>query len=253
MECKTGFYHVVPFGACLPCPDFCPTCTSPNNCVSCAPGFYLNKGMCEPCSTPNCQSCSASSVQNKCSLCFQGYYLNIQGNACLKCPSNCTICSINNSGLLACSTCTQGYFMGKNSCTACPNNCLTCQSSSSCATCVAGFYLTPLLNCAACPQGCASCNAAATCSACDVGFYWDVNSDTKEGSCLRCKSPCHDCRDSPTNCLMCTAGYQLSAPGTCTPCSQGCLGCDPSYGCLLCGSGFIKVVNNNEPVCVACP
>ena len=137
MECEAGFYHVAPFGRCLPCPEFCPTCTSGTSCQTCAPGYYLQSGFCESCSTPNCYSCSTGAVQNQCTLCRNGFYLN-SNNMCSACPTNCDICSFNS--VLAkpvCSTCSNGFYLSTptNNCTACSDNCEVCQNQNACVSC----------------------------------------------------------------------------------------------------------------------
>ena len=90
MSCVDGYYHVASFGICAKCPPFCPTCSSPNNCSSCAPGYYLNQGICEVCSVANCFSCENAGVPDYCSLCRSGFYLSL--GSCQACGANCSIC-----------------------------------------------------------------------------------------------------------------------------------------------------------------
>lgn len=213
MQCVEGFYHAAPYGRCLPCPNFCPTCNSPSACLTCAPGYYLKAGFCQPCSTPNCYSCGSSAVNNQCTLCRNGFYLN-SVNTCSACPNSCDICSFNAVlGRPVCSTCTNGYFLSSisNNCSACSADCAICNDQNTCVSCSDGYYLTQDNTCLKCNSGCARCQSANTCSACLTGYFWNVvdNSSTAIGQCSRCQSPCFDCEKSATNCIICAAGYQL--------------------------------------------
>lgn len=255
MSCQAGFYHSAPFGRCLACPFFCPTCVSPTNCSTCAPAYYLSPAtqLCRPCSTPNCYSCSNTQYAGQCSLCRTGYMLT-PTNQCTACPSGCDICS-NSTGLTLCSTCSMGYYSSTpTQCAACPDGCSTCTNSSSCVTCSPGSYLTLLNACAPCLPSCSHCQSGSTCSQCNTGFYWVPSADTNSsGSCSPCSHPCLDCEDSASNCLICTARFQLTGPGQCGACEKGCQICEPSYGCLHCMTEFAPVENMGQTICVSCP
>ena len=251
MACNTGFYHLTPYGPCLPCPDFCPVCSAVDKCLNCAAGYYLLEGACEPCATPNCLSCSNSGVINVCTLCMVGYYLN--NGACTSCGDNCGICTFGASGNKNCTSCLEGYYLNGNACTPCEANCQSCSSASTCISCQINFYIDENQGCSTCPLGCAYCKSGTTCSECQTGFYWDFDNSSSVGECLRCDSPCFDCSQSADNCLICQPGYQLTGPGQCTSCSKGCEACDPSSGCLLCGVGYTRIVNMGSSICEPCP
>ena len=85
-----------------------------------------------------CQQCKI--MTNICEQCFPGFIL--ENNICRRpiCPSNCIICSKDNS----CDSCNPEYFLdSQNQCVKCSKSCLKCFASTenSCYDCQKGYLL----------------------------------------------------------------------------------------------------------------
>ena len=76
-----------------------------------------------------CVDCNHSNVGNnytECLQCLSSYYLD--NKICLRCQSNCNICSSNAS----CNQCASTFYYNNNQCLPCSNNCFSCSSNLSC-------------------------------------------------------------------------------------------------------------------------
>lgn len=102
-------------------------------CLMCENGYYLAGGDCFLCesSVPGCALCEDAS---ECSLCLEGYYLDLSVVAvgvttglCRLCTTDiegCISCEyITGSSTLECSQCEAGYYLrtADKQCVACPN------------------------------------------------------------------------------------------------------------------------------------
>lgn len=129
----------------MPCPSFCPNCSSSLTCLSCPYGSYLQNGNCTQCSLTNCISCDTIGP-NVCTLCNIGYYL--VNNTCKNCISNCSVC-LNGS---TCEACSDGFYLtSTGNCQPCIKNCAICQASNSCSQCSVRYYAKAGL-CYQCPN-----------------------------------------------------------------------------------------------------
>ena len=101
-NCNDGFYEEK--GTCLKCESNCGTCSSKDNCLSCANG-YLFDGVskCNAKCSSNCLSCEQN--PDKCTSCPSGYFLS--GTKCLECFEGCKTCQ-NQYGELWCDSCFDG-------------------------------------------------------------------------------------------------------------------------------------------------
>lgn len=141
--------------ACGTCPTGCTACSNSTTCSSCAPGFYLNSGLCVACST-----------------CGNGEY---QVSACA---------ATQNTSCATCSTCGNGQYQSL-ACGA-GNN----AECSTCSTCPVGKYAAAVCStngntdCRNCDAGCSACSGAGACTVCSDGFALNG------GSCVRKSSTC---------------------------------------------------------------
>jgi len=107
---------------CSPCRYGCIQCSSLANCTSCIANYTLTStNQCiynSNCTIPNCQFCSATSI-NACAQCLPNYYL-----------FNSTCISL----------CPAGTYSQNGHCVSCPSNCLGC-TASACLICNTSFYL----------------------------------------------------------------------------------------------------------------
>mmetsp|Transcript_20877 Transcript_20877/g.38733 ORF Transcript_20877/g.38733 Transcript_20877/m.38733 type:complete len:203 (-) Transcript_20877:7-615(-) len=93
------------------CSEECLECDSPDSCISCMGGFYLQSGECKNCHY-SCYTC-ASQNSNSCLSCSGDLYLNSDNTCQYDCPVS--------------------WFKGTgNKCTACISQCQTCDGAASC-------------------------------------------------------------------------------------------------------------------------
>ena len=89
-----------------------------------------------------------------------------------------------NNGTSRCDPIDGYYESGVTQATQCVSPCLTCSSSSSCNSCVDGFYLSGI-SCLPCSTICPTCNSSTICTSCDIGYELNLTDDT-------CNSICGD-------------------------------------------------------------
>ncbi|EAR89887.2 zinc finger lsd1 subclass family protein (macronuclear) [Tetrahymena thermophila SB210] len=144
---------------CYVCPQFCTSCNSQFQCLSCQYGYSLQSGVCslckglaqgsnpssykcEPCQVTNCQNCTVDS--SKCNMCSSNYYLVNN-----KCQTSHPV----------------GYFCdSQNVCFKCNGDCNTCDEQRNCNTC---------------SDGCIQCLDSHNCTACGDDFLLDNHKCTQ--------------------------------------------------------------------------
>ncbi|KAL4506331.1 hypothetical protein ABPG73_017065 [Tetrahymena malaccensis] len=237
---------------CLPiCASTCKTCILPlmnNQCSSCYDGFYLNDFSCIQCQPP-CQNCID---QNNCLSCQENYLYNQQTNQCtLICPDLCQQCQLNEDNSIQCIQCKDGFYLSNQSCLQCSSPCLTCQlSDNNCLSCVSNYTFKNGLCFPDCDQTCKTCtlpNLNSACLTCQDGYYLNNN------YCLPCQQPCQNCQQSPNNCLSCITNYVFNTSTySCSPiCDVTCQTCSSpnnNLACLSCFDGYF--LSNNQ--CLPC-
>ena len=75
-------------------------------------------------------------------------------------------------------------------------NCVSCRANSltTCANCIAGFYLNANNVCQICPKNeCTACLNQDSCYKCKDGFYLSFFSKSLTGNCLKCDQNCKTC------------------------------------------------------------
>ncbi|XP_060603461.1 multiple epidermal growth factor-like domains protein 10 [Ruditapes philippinarum] len=279
--CQKGYF--VSNSGCIPCPDKCASCSSPNECIECKYGFYGN--LCDhKCSsgckddvcdmiTGNC-SCKETHVGHYCKMCVPRKF----GHDCeFDCPKECLTCDINGN----CTVCNTGYFGVKCKCSnRCLDNkcdrltglCYRCKPFFKwpCAHCVDGKYG---VNCERdCPSNCLSCLSDTNCTKCRDGFYGQfcnltcpqncLDSCNSSGYCNNCKHGYHGklCNKKCSkrclqdncfmngNCAQCTAGvYGKRCEHTCP---LQCQKCTSKAFCVSCTNGYFS--HNCSKQCSYC-
>ncbi|EAR93475.2 hypothetical protein TTHERM_00424430 (macronuclear) [Tetrahymena thermophila SB210] len=238
--CNTSYVDIN--GSCLPCPQYCNTCTS----------------------------------QKTCSICQTGYLLAADGTCVSTCPTNFIpnqtktycVCRLNSTLLNLQCPCNTGYFDVKGDCKQCPYNCDVCISQTACSQCSKNYYLTVQQTCAfPCPQTFKPDFISKKC-VCDSNrtlqnnlcpcnsSYVDIN-----GECQPCSSNCIKCT-SQTSCAVCQQSYYLTIEMTCVAkcpltfvvnANQTQCVCDINRTLTnnkcVCNSGFIEINN----ICKQCP
>ena len=112
-----------------------------------------------------------------CSVCGNGYYASIQGQAtsCVKCPG--------------------GYYCPSGKLIPCSKGYYSTGGKSSCTKCASGYY---------------SNAGASSCSKCSEGYY----SNSGASSCTKCSSKYPNCVKCDNNkCIECEDGYEPSEDG----------------------------------------
>jgi len=143
------------------------------------------------------------------------------------------------------------YYPAINACEApCTiNNCTICQTSTSCSSCNAGFFLNPIFRCTACLLNCINCTNATVCNQCANGFFYNSTAcapcaqfctNCLNGACRSCQAgyypngfQCVFCASVLPNCLQCATGT------ACSVCPQGFYSSGTASGCILCSSVLV--------------
>ncbi|KAM3143706.1 hypothetical protein pb186bvf_004202 [Paramecium bursaria] len=275
LQCAIGF-TMTGRNQCTSCPSTlnCQICNSNGTCQLCNTGYTPNiLGVCYQCPT-NCANCSINQAGNAatCTACNDQYYL-LSGTSTTNAscqPCNSSSGSSGQSQWLRCAgpndtpsmtqlqptQCQSGYYLvvvnGVNTCQqgTLANSCYTLQtnSTSNCAQCNAGFYLSASNICTQCPTGCTSCalsSGTLACSAVSSGYY--LNGSTVAS----CQPNCTSCNS--TTCNICATGYVVNSTNNnlCTQCSAGCSVCTSSSSCSTCLSGYNLISSSNT--CQQCP
>ena len=145
------------------CTQNCQECDSTTSCRQCQDGFFLDDDKCTSCSVNSlaCSACQSATVCTNChgrntandanptpssyflhgagttedsrrcvSVCPTGFFgqATADGQFCLPCGSNCTIC-LSESHCLACSS---GHFLSSHTCSPCLEGCEICKSANTC-------------------------------------------------------------------------------------------------------------------------
>ena len=266
-ECVAGAFFHQSHGECDPLPicgshdyynnteNTCGGC--PANCSSC----HLNpvgEIICDSCFEWAWFNASLATCDPK-PFCSVNNVYNITDNTCGVCPSNCSVCSINENNMLDCSVCIQGawFSTGSNSCDPIPSDCGQ-----------AKYYNGTDNLCEACPTNCTFCfmdenvqNGYVNCSSCKSNAFLNL----QKGSCDSvpvCDSTMYyngsdnTCNGCPSNCSTCIWDLKnlLNGEVTCNTCAKDSFqnaikgSCDPVP---LCSEN--EYYNSTENTCNGCP
>ena len=212
---------------CRDCGDFCAQCSSPDECIFCRSGYFLDfNKRCTRCDF----LCSSCEMAGKCLSCRWGYYLK-PDKTCGQCDVGCQCCV----DFEHCKLCLAGYYPDEYFCNPCPFKCAFCWSPSQCYSCLTGWWLDklkyPVPTCVSCPTTCVRCNSLTDCVLCKRTYF------ALQGICTKCGSNCAFCTSEST-CTICELGYFLDADSTCKPCQGGCFDCCDAYTCMKAKSGW---------------
>ncbi|CAD8129078.1 unnamed protein product [Paramecium sonneborni] len=157
----------------------------------------------------------------------EGYCRNVSN-----CPSDCQICPNSTT----CNTCLPGFYRYAYHIV---YYCGACQDD--CSTCFPKFYKSGS-NCLDCPSYCATCTSSTVCQNCEDPYQ------TIGTICSICDISCKTCQDTSCTCTSCEVGQYLSN-SQCLPCSSPCSACiNNSNECSSCIDSN-KTVNNLQCVC----
>lgn len=129
---------------------------SPNNCLSCNTGYYLNNGACSAATAIS--QCAVYASATTCSICNTGYALSVDALTCVSNANVTAYADANcvNSQLVAtpaCSRCGPGSYFVNGSCsgTCSVTGCLACSpsSNSKCFICNTNYHQDTTGNCVA--------------------------------------------------------------------------------------------------------
>ncbi|XP_052764661.1 multiple epidermal growth factor-like domains protein 10 [Mya arenaria] len=222
------------------CDSNCTECdgsASSGACLKCEDGFYPNQFNCQPCTYPNCKTCSNPST---CDSCKDGFW----GETCIAtCAEGCVNETCNTSnGFCSCLT----NFYGKKCDGQCSDHCVpsTCFGISGNCLCKQGYFGASCRS--QCGNYCADCTNFPSCSLCETGKFGDTcqsfcqcdgnaECDIVTGECLPCGTDCLSCNNNV--CTACGTGkYGSQCEHTC---SSTCYDvCDNQGNCQSCVSGY---------------
>ena len=244
-KCSHGFYGDTDNSKCQPCPSYCDTCISPDDCTSCTLNLTQPvNGQCpQPChdqqyydfDSKQCQSCmdNCQNCKNRdqCLQCAAEYFLMTNGT----CVTSCPVHTVADRESHICQE------------TMCHSSCLTCYgpAADQCISCVAGMVLHDN----SCQQDCP-----------EHTFFNGISCSYCHSMCLTCAGP------TEGNCLTCPEGTILnhyhcvpSCPlgsfisnGECLACPANCMNCSSAVKCDVCKEAHMMMVNTHT--CVSnCP
>ncbi|WAR16058.1 PTPRF-like protein, partial [Mya arenaria] len=214
----------------------CDTSGSSGVCLTCKDGFYPNQFNCQPCTYPNCKTCSNLS---NCDLCEDGYW----GESCIGiCAVGCVDRKCNTTnGFCSCLT----NYYGNKCDGQCSDNCVpsTCVGDSGNCVCKQRYFGAACRS--KCGNYCADCTNVTSCSLCETGKFGDTcqsfcqcdgnaECDIVTGECLPCGTDCLSCNNNV--CTSCVTGkYGSRCEHTC---SSTCYDvCNIEGNCQSCKSG----------------
>ena len=214
--CNDGYYKRG--GICLPCAEFCATCSELHSCTSCTNGYYLLTETVSGNERKRCDDCSK-----------KGYFINSLN--CVACPKNCVTCS----GLSVCTQLKEGSFGVGDGDVCSIDNCAVCTQANDCTTCKANYFRKETDDVVSCVKYCDT-----------DGYYQNFD----EKSCRQCDAKCKIC-SSASLCLSCLPGFALSS-GVCTSCGvTDCAQCSVVGKCDTCNTGVPQLPGKTS--CIACP
>lgn len=238
--CSSGYYLDEDLN-CQTCYSNCSLCAGSElgDCIVPAEGLGYNPNTEEidTCESTGCSFCPDSTLSKCYADCIDGYYAESRKGdgqvICKKCQDNCSSCYSysdgNNSEILMCLECSEGYAVdvssGYEECTdACGENCYYCLSDDGyCTGCNSGYTADDYGECQE--------DTASTSSDCAVGEFYD---DSNE-ECTSCGENCLFCYSS-TYCYSCEEGY-VSSTGSCVACSvENCGSCSTYLSTETCSS-----------------
>ena len=160
-----------------------------------------------------------------------------------------------------CTSCMNGFFLNNMTCQACQYPCVTCKlNATTCFSCPYRYYLA-LGQCRYCPDNCLSCSfsvnlAGVECIRCANGFYKTTTSYGLQ-TCQPCSNKgCSLCSPSASNsnlttCIYCPMFSSL-VNGNCIKCPQDCVTCETNDEGVACSAcGIGFGLVNNS--CIDCP
>ena len=153
-----------------------------------------------------------------------------------------------------------GYALVDNStiCVPCPDGCASCSDTTTCTSCIAGYYYDGVSICPKCDDKCSVCHGASeknctvcapkhflhryTCytkSKCPGARFGDA-SDPLNPICNNCHSSCTQCFSNlSTTCSNCATGFYISTT-SCLRCDKRCLACfgGSNLQCTYCAENY---------------
>ena len=190
--CIVGYY-MNDDDLCLKCDSNCYECrNSADHCSSCRDGNFLSNSKCFPC-VSNCKTCETA--EDLCTSCRDGEYL--YNEQCFKCNFNCKTCRITATNCLSCN---KGDFLSShNICLKCPDICQECENENKCTSCINDYFIYDY-KCLQCNMNCNTAIDGCQCNTCNDGYY------LKNGQCLQCNSLCETCSQQDL-CTQCITDY----------------------------------------------
>ncbi|KCV67545.1 hypothetical protein H696_06064, partial [Fonticula alba] len=259
--CPAGTWLRAPGHPCEPCPAGCASCTGPDACTACRPGFLPGPaaGQCAPCAAA-CAECRHAA--DACLACAPGSDW-VDGmppagpghtRGCVPCRGPCATCDAQGR----CHSCRPGFLPAAGQ----PGVCTE--------ACAAGTAFDPVRgHCRACAPGCAEClvpGQPGACTACPAGQALHVDGRCVDacpagfrpagGACVPCGRGCLECAAAGGACSRCEPRRYDAGDGTCQPCHASCATCTTAGACASCQPGLVFQSPDpgvRSPCVAACP
>ncbi|CAD5111529.1 DgyrCDS832 [Dimorphilus gyrociliatus] len=253
-SCKGGYYKRDD-GVCLECPSGCSSCAIVEGrvaCEDCLQGYSLQGESCTQCGISECDKCKFDSGNlASCEKCSSKFYLNTDD--CGSCPEFCAECTFNQK--YTCTKCYDKYAKSLDGkCIKCSSNCAICTAkpdkSTKCIKCISSEFSLGLDGvCRPCNKAifknCSICESEngkdrPKCLSCAKGYT--LKDD--ESGCVKCSiSGCNDCSHGRV-CLKCKRGTYLHNYDR--ECARKCYECQGNEE--ECGKDISKIQNITNTV-----
>ena len=226
-------------------------------CDICEEGFFQNTGDKKCTQIDHCQE----SIYGNCISCFPGYYLNKKNNTCLLKENNFSYCSQTLDGE-NCELCDEYHYFDENGKCAYSGYCVESQNGK-CKKCLPNYYLASTNSVCSTEEHCSYGDVdTGLCNTCDEdGYYLDYQdykckSNKEENDFMNCT------RVFEGKCTQCIFGYKLTNDSKCTityNCLKAengtCISCQNKYYLGLdhkCTNVEHCIYSNEFEICLEC-
>ncbi|BFU23647.1 protein kinase domain containing protein [Entamoeba histolytica] len=226
LKCSDKYYYINRYLDSVQCVSSIPNCKKyiGNECVECESHYYINEGICSPCSE-ECLECEGSA--NTCISCDITKRYKTNQTCKLRTVNGVNICERIDVNLTTCTMCGESYYLSDTGECIEPviSKCAK-QIGTNCEKCVRSFVKKD--------NECVKCDGSVINGNCyyPVGLKSNIKTEI-ENSCLV---------RNEIGCIRCKIGYYLDpTTSTCRTCKEECTSCISLSQCNSCKSGYYSI------------
>ncbi|GAB1221391.1 hypothetical protein ENUP19_0080G0029 [Entamoeba nuttalli] len=229
LKCSDKYYYINRYLDSVQCVSSIPNCKKyiGNECVECESHYYINEGICSPCSE-ECLECEGSA--NTCISCDITKRYKTNQTCKLRTVNGVNICERVDVNLTTCAMCGESYYLSDTGECIEPmvSKCAK-QIGTNCKKCVRSFVKKD--------NECVKCDGSVINGNCyyPVGLKSNIKTEIENSCWVR----------NEIGCIRCKIGYYLdSTTATCRTCKEECTSCISLSQCSSCKSGYYSINGN---------